>query len=183
MKIILLMMLFISFAHGSEPMNNNDDYANKQVQYHKRMDDISKKFIKLGWATGYKYDRQDAWFEWTDKGKSKFKTFISEMQSNIDVFTKDDIEFIGDGIFYYGIKERGKEEVLYESLKDIFKLIGQEDIIIRSGNESMVFERKDLFRAVCWILQNNKDEILVFKNPIRNSGQDWLMKIPPNAYK
>ena len=147
------------------------------------MTEVGQKMKSLGWITGTESNRQDAWYNWTSKGKALFPSFISEMRKLADVFNAQDVEFIRQHVFYLGIKTKSRKEVLFEDLRDIFDRAGNEDLVAESRDARKTFSRLQIFDLVEWVYQHNATDVRICRLGGAGENPDVVMKMPAGVYQ
>jgi hypothetical protein len=151
--------------------------------FYQQMMNIGRKMEGLGWITGVESNRQDVWFNWTEKGKGAFSTFLSEMKALPDLFDANDLDFIRQNVFYLGIKHKSRKEVLLESLCQTYDLAGNEELIAESGGVRKVFSRLEIFDLLAWVYRHNENEVRIHRSGGTPDSCTCVMKVPAGVYQ
>ncbi len=151
--------------------------------FYQQMVNIGRKMKGLGWITGVESDRQDVWFNWTEKGKRVFSTFLSEMRALPDLFDANDIDLIGQNAFYLGIKQKSEKEILFENLRHSFDLTGNEELTAEAGGVTKAFSRLEIFDLMAWVYRHNGNEVRIYGPLGAPVSRTCVMKVPAGVYR
>lgn len=108
---------------------------------------------------------------------------VSEMRARADVFDAADIDFVHRHVFYLGIKQKSRKEVLFEDLCQAYDLAGNEALVAESGGARRAFSRLAILDLVAWVYRHNRNEVRIYRSEEAGGTRACVLKVPAAVYQ
>jgi hypothetical protein len=150
----------------------------RSVKFLDMVASVGNKLKEMGWISGYECDFREATFEWTADGRDNFTRLISTLKTT-NRFNEEELEFLRQHLFYFGVVQKPPIEDRIEGLRGIYARNYEEPLTVTDGDDVCEFPRSDLFKLDDWIEARRDREVKIFNSPTEMKKGNWVMRRPP----